>query len=174
MRSASEGAKESGGKKRKQTSVLKVNNPKRKTAKTNCKYNKRHTDGTWDTAKPQKGTPLQISDKERANLVIKQPTTTRLERHCQMVKRFIEAMMSEITHKTSDDVEGEIFCLQCIYPNTQNIQDTDNFLAYKAISDPDTMYLHQAMKEPDKQHFIKAMEKEMNDQLKNCNFTKKL
>ena len=81
-------------------------------------------------------------------------------------------MMSEITHDTSNDVIGEIFCLQCMYPNAQDTQDTDNFMAYKATSDPDTMYLHQAMKEPDKNNFIKAMKKEMEDQMKNGNFTK--
>ena len=47
-------------------------------------------------------------------------------------------------------------------------------MAYKATSDPDTLYLHQAMKEPDKHNFIKAMEKEMEDQMKNGNFTKNL
>ena len=80
--------------------------------------------------------------------------------------------MSEISQDTSHDVEGEICCLKCIYPHEHNTLNDDNFMAYKATSDPDTLYLHQAMKEPDKHNFIKAMEKEMEDQMKNGNFTK--
>ena len=46
-------------------------------------------------------------------------------------------------------------------------------MAYKATSDPDTMYLHEAMKQPDKAEFLKAMQKEVEDQTKNGNFSLK-
>ena len=44
-------------------------------------------------------------------------------------------------------------------------------LAFKASTDPDTMYMHEAMREPDKAEFVKAMEKEVQDQMDNNNFT---
>ena len=44
-------------------------------------------------------------------------------------------------------------------------------LAFKASTDPDTMYMHEAMREPDKAEFVKAMEKEVQDQMNNNNFT---
>ena len=46
-------------------------------------------------------------------------------------------------------------------------------LAFKASTDPDTMYMHEAMWEPDKAEFVKAMEKEVQDQMNNNNFTVK-
>jgi Reverse transcriptase (RNA-dependent DNA polymerase) len=44
-------------------------------------------------------------------------------------------------------------------------------LAYKTSSDPNTMYMHKATKQPDRQQFHDAMAKEVNDQMKNGNFT---
>ena len=41
----------------------------------------------------------------------------------------------------------------------------------KASADPDTMYHHQAMREPDREEFKRAMQKEIDDQLENGNFT---
>ena len=169
-----EGVNQPGINKRKQPSVLKEHNPKRKTAKTHCKYNKRQSQGTQDAAKPTQGTPHITSNKERSDFGHKPPTKTKSGRHSQPANRLIEAMMSEISQNTSHDVEGEIFCLKCIYPHEHNTLENDNFMAYKATSDPDTLYLHQAMKELDKHNFIKAMEKEMEDQMKNGNFTKNL
>jgi len=43
--------------------------------------------------------------------------------------------------------------------------------AFKATSDPDTMYMHEAMKEPDADKFKEAMQKEVDDQLANGNFS---
>ena len=73
-------------------------------------------------------------------------------------------MSTEIKDSTSNEVEGELFCLQAIYPANLLDEIQDPILAYKATSDPDTMYLHQALKEPDKKQFIEAMEKEVEDQ----------
>ena len=44
-------------------------------------------------------------------------------------------------------------------------------MVYKATSDPDTMYLHEAMKQPDKVQFLQAMQKEVQDQRENGNFS---
>ena len=44
-------------------------------------------------------------------------------------------------------------------------------MVQKATSDPDTMYRHEAMREPDYNEFLKAMEKEVQDQMGNGNFT---
>ena len=50
-------------------------------------------------------------------------------------------------------------------------QKADPVLAMKAQTDPDTMYHHQAMKQPDRAEFEQAMDKEINDQLDNGNFS---
>jgi hypothetical protein len=71
---------------------------------------------------------------------------------------------------TAKGIEGKIFCLKAMFP----VRVTDNehpLMAYKATSDPDTMYLHQAMKEHDQKKFITAMQKEVQDQLENGNFS---
>ncbi len=85
------------------------------------------------------------------------------------VERLIEAMMAEIKEQTSNDIEGEIFCLEAMFPYRED--DIHPLTAFKATSDPDTMYLHEAMKEPDKKEFIEAMRKEVRDQSENGNFT---
>ena len=103
-----EGVNQPGINKRKQPSVLKEHNPKRKTAKTHCKYNKRQSQGTQDAAKPTQGTPHITSNKERSDFGHKPPTKTKSGRHSQPANRLIEAMMSEISQDTSHDVEGEI------------------------------------------------------------------
>ncbi len=70
-------------------------------------------------------------------------------------------MTAKLIH-ASPDCEGELFCLEALFPDA---------LAYAASKDPDTMYLHQAMKEPDKDKFIAAMVEEMDAQLKGGNFS---
>jgi hypothetical protein len=79
-------------------------------------------------------------------------------------------MLAETSALTVNNIEGEIFCLQALYPKHTS-PEKDPFYVYKASADPDTMYMHQAMKEPDRDKFIQAMEKEWNDQSKNGNFT---
>jgi hypothetical protein len=94
--------------------------------------------------------------------------TTRTTRtsggRSQPIERLIEVMMAEV-RQTSSDVEGEIFCLEAMYPITQEQEHSNPLLAYKASADPDTMYLHEAMKEPDRQQFVAAMDKEVKDQM---------
>ena len=58
-------------------------------------------------------------------------------------------MMSEVSHHTSDSVQGEIFCLSAIYPYAKTAL-SDDISAFQSTSDPDTMYLHQLMREPDR------------------------
>jgi hypothetical protein len=47
----------------------------------------------------------------------------------------------------------------------------DPLLAYKATPDPDAMYLHEAMKELDKADFIKAIQREVQNQMDNGNYS---
>ena len=65
----------------------------------------------------------------------------------------------------STRVEGEILCLQAMFPQDDSALDMEQNMAYKSTSDPTTMYLHQEMKEPDKNEFIQAMQKEVSDQI---------
>jgi hypothetical protein len=98
------------------------------------------------------------------------PEVRKSGRQRQPVQRLVEAMMTEIRHDTAADIEGEIFCLQSMYPKDDSALQ-DPLQAYKATTDPDTMYLHEAMKAPDRKEFVKAMEKEWKDQLSNGNFS---
>jgi hypothetical protein len=100
---------------------------------------------------------------------------TRSGRESKPVQHLmIEAMMTELSATaTSNDVEGEIFSFQALYPDgdEQLEMDKNPLLAYKAHADPDTMYLHEALRENDKEQFIQAMKKEVEDQIANKNFT---
>ena len=55
--------------------------------------------------------------------------------------------------------------------NNNKLNKYDNPVAYKASTDPDTMYMHEAMKQKDKRNFAEAMQKEVEDQISNGNFT---
>ena len=65
-----------------------------------------------------------------------------------------------------NEIEGEI--LREGYPIDQV---NDDLIAYKASTDPDIMYMHEAMRQPDRDKFVSAMQKEINDQMKNKNFS---
>ena len=54
--------------------------------------------------------------------------------------------MTEIKSKTIQDIEGEIMCLQELYPQNDLDTNQDNILALKASADTDTMYLHEVLK----------------------------
>jgi hypothetical protein len=77
-------------------------------------------------------------------------------------------MLVKIKDVTKHNLEGEIFCLEAMYPSREDIEHP--LMAFKATSDPDTMYLHKAMGEPGKNEFIRAMDKEVSDQMENGNF----
>ena len=63
----------------------------------------------------------------------------------------------------------EIFCLETMFPDIDT--KDDEMCALKAVADPDVMYMHQAMKQDDKKEFVKAMQKEVDDQTNNGNFS---
>ena len=94
---------------------------------------------------------------------------TRSGRLVQPAPRLIEATTAEVAEATKDTgVEGELFCLQSMFP-IESIGPAE-ILAMKATADPDTMCLHEAMKEPDREEFLKAMQKEIDDQMENGNY----
>ena len=84
------------------------------------------------------------------------------------------AEMSNLNNSNSKNyVEGEIFCYL-----TQIKEYDDNpklinepLLAYEATADPDTMYFHEAMKQKDWLEFRKAMQKEVDDRMKDKNYS---
>jgi len=65
----------------------------------------------------------------------------------------------------------DIFCMQAKLEYETGPEAINPLQCYKAVADPDTMYHHQAMKQPDAAEFVKAMNKEVEDQLRNGNFT---
>ena len=80
------------------------------------------------------------------------------------------AMATEVSQVTRDDIEGEILCLEAMFPDhvqEHNMirMEQDPLYAYKATSDPDTMYMHEAMREKDAEQFKAAMVKEVKDQM---------
>jgi hypothetical protein len=88
----------------------------------------------------------------------------------------IKAMITEISEATKQDIEGEILCLEAMFPKGHEtyenmLMEHDPLYAYKATSDPDTMYLHEAMREADSDTFKEAMLKEVKNQMENGNFT---
>jgi len=123
---------------------------------------------------PKSNAEEQLQQSER-NLTPQEETNPRRQtgsdlgsatrqsgRKRQTIHRLIEVMTTEIVEQTSDDVIGEIYCLQALYPQEEeNTKGEDPLMAYKATADPDSMYLHQAMKEPDRAEFIKAMHNEV-------------
>ncbi len=91
------------------------------------------------------------------------------------VERLIEVMEAEIydNTKSAEGIEGELFCYEALFGQTaQEYQNSDPLHVYKAAhTDPDTMYMHEAMKQDDAKEFKKAMQKEVDDQLQNGNFS---
>ncbi len=58
----------------------------------------------------------------------------------QPVESLIEVMTAEVKTLTAKGIEGEIFCLEAMFP--VRTTDKNPLTIYKATSDPDTMYLH--------------------------------
>ena len=74
------------------------------------------------------------------------------------------------TKSQTDRVEGEIFCMEALFPEDEVLSEPHPLMAYGATNDPDTLYWHEAMRAPDKKQFKTAMETEFNDQLNHGNF----
>ena len=102
------------------------------------------------------GEPTQIADNEYQK-----------ERLGNLVNPSEEG--KDIVESSTIDNIQEIFCLEAMFPSCSN--ELDPLLALKAVADPDVMYMHQAMKQADKGEFIKAMQKEVDDQSRNGNFS---
>lgn len=115
-----------------------------------------------------------------------EPQTTAVTASGRAVRapqRLLQAMVSIlcITARVSEGaidararnnrVEGEIFCMQALFPDDEVIADQHPLFAYGATNDPDTLYWHEAMRAPDAEQFKRAMEKEFNDQMANDNFS---
>ena len=81
------------------------------------------------------------------------------------------SLQATIMESEESEVDGEIFSMKSIVKSDYSHLEYQHPLAYKASSDPDTMYMHQAMRQPDKAEFVAAMQKEVEDQMKNKNFT---
>ena len=91
-------------------------------------------------------------------------------REKQPSKWLIEVMYMETERNT--ETKGEIFAYETMYPQGSGLACLQHpLLTYKASTNPDTMYMHEAIREPDKVKFLKAMEKEVEDQMKNGNYS---
>ena len=153
---------------------------KRKKSKTQESQNV-GTAGTPETHRECEPAAANVGDESRTTptsdvdgSVEREPDrglrVTRSSRKAKTVHRSVQAMIAEVEQATKDDVIGEIFSFQAMFPDDAHERD-DPLLAYKAVSDPDTLYYHQAIKEPDRELFEKGMEKEIHDQFENGNFT---
>ena len=70
-----------------------------------------------------------------------------------------------------NDVLDKIFCLEALFKPLDMDPILDPLFSFKAISDPDTMYHHQAIRQYNREDFKAAMNKELQDQMTNGNFT---
>ena len=170
---ASEGAKpQQASKGRKRPRSAPSMNEMRSHQQNNAHYQQQAEGRATKRGRPNSYDQNDQQDRSRSNL-----DTTKTTRSGQRVKpidRLMMAMKAEISNSTVDDIEGEIFCLQAIYPDIkmdpfQQELENDPLLAFKATADPDTMHMHQAMKQLDKKQFIKAMRKDWQDQIENGN-----
>ena len=93
-------------------------------------------------------------------------TTTRSGRIVKPVPRLIDLMMTEFG--AIKKAKGEILLFTAL--NDEPEEENNPLLAYKAVN-PDILRLHEAMKAKDKGEFKAAMEKEVNAQIANGNFT---
>ena len=98
------------------------------------------------------------------------PITTRSGCLVKPVPRLINLMMSELvsTDKRQMNVEGELLSFAAM--THESAEEENPILAYKAVN-PDILCLHEAMKAKDQKEFKAAMEKEVNDQIDNGNFS---
>ena len=70
--------------------------------------------------------------------------------------------------KIHRDIEGELLSFAAM--TYESAEECNPLLAYKAVN-PDILRLHEAIKAMDQKEFKTAMEKEVNDQIPNGNFT---
>ena len=111
-----------------------------------------------------------VAPEKAPNTRVLPMTTTRSGRLVKPVPRLIDLMMSELgaIKKTQGVNEGELLNFSAL--TDESDKDNNPLLAYKAVN-PDILRLHEAMKATEKREFKTAMEKEVNDQIANGNFT---
>ena len=98
------------------------------------------------------------------------PLTTRSGWLVKPVPKLINLMMSELDSikKRQRDIEGELLSFAAM--THESAEECTPLLSYQAVN-PDILCLHEAMKAKDQKEFKTAMEKEVNDQIANDNFT---
>ena len=111
--------------------------------------------------------PVASERKPQPNMI---PITTRSGRLVKPVPRLINLMMSELVSSTKRqmNVEGELLSFAAMSHEPEEIHNP--ILAYKAVN-PDILRLHDAMQAKDQKEFKAAMEKEVNNQIDNGNFS---
>ena len=79
-------------------------------------------------------------------------------------------MMSELvsSNKKQMNVEGELLSFAAM--THESAEECNPILAYKAVN-PNILRLHEAMKAKDQKEFKASMEKVVNDQIENGNFS---
>ena len=98
------------------------------------------------------------------------PITTRSGQLVKPVPRLTDLMMSELDSikKRQRDIEGELISFAAM--THESAKECNPLLAYKAVN-PDILRLHEALQAKDQKEFKTAVEKEVNDQIANGNFT---
>ena len=111
--------------------------------------------------------PVALERKPQPNVI---PIATRSGRLVKPVPRLINLMMSDLVRMTKRqmNVEGELLSFAAM--NHEPEEMSNPILAYKSVS-PDILRLHEAMQAKDQKEFKAAMEKEVNDQIDNGNFS---
>ena len=110
-------------------------------------------------------------DKTKTNTV---PTdnrrrSPRLNPHLQTAQKLL-SLQTIISN--NDEEVNEIFSMQSLIEEVgDKMEIWQHPIAYKANTDLDMMYMHQAIRQPDRSDFVQAMQKEVNDQMDNNNFT---
>ena len=122
----------------------------------------KRTTVTWDTTT----TNINADGRRRSG---------RLNPSLVPAQKLLALQVELATNTQSSDEEyipGEIFCTETLIRDSlESEYEYKDPMACKASTDPDTMYLHEALKENDRKEFINAMQKEVQDQMDNGNFT---
>ena len=111
--------------------------------------------------------PVASERKPQLNVI---PITKRSGCLVKPVPRLVNLMMSELVslNKRQMNVEGELLSFAAM--NCEPEEMHNPILAYKAVN-PDILRLPEMMQAKDQKEFKAAMEKEVNDQIDNGNFS---
>ena len=111
--------------------------------------------------------PVSSERNPQPNVI---PMTTRSGCLVKPVPRLINLMMLELISSTKRhmNVEGELLSFAAMTHKHEEMHNP--ILAYKAVN-PDILRLHEAMQAKDQKEFKAAMEKELNNQIDNGNFS---